>query len=91
MKYYYLIPEDDLVYDHVKYSMMSICDCPNPTTEMMIMQSNALRRVYDTNTKTRYVVIKMGYSFSTPYKGHHAYSVSDIKTILLEERWEHNE
>ena len=90
MKYYYLIPEDAVVYAMIKYSVLSLTENQDPTREELIACKKNMRVVVDTTDGTKYVLIKMGLDFSTPFKGYHAYTTDEVKVMLEDVMWLHN-
>ena len=91
-KFYYIIKKEDLVYDMVMYSMMSLDFNQKPNREEIIAYKDNMRVIKDTTeseNNQEYIIVKMGFDFSTPFKGLLVLSQSGIITELQNSKWEH--
>lgn len=90
-RFYYLIKKEDLVYNMVRYSMMSMDTSDSPSSNEIFEFKKKIRMVIDTTDNNQgHYIVKMGIDFSTPTVGLIACTAAQIKTILKEVRWEHN-
>ena len=87
---FFLIPLNDVVYDHIKYHLISMELNSNPTRDQIVSAQLQMPIWLDKDTGIKYQFIDMGFSFSTPYKGYEAFCFSDYDNIQKEDRWEHN-
>ena len=90
MTYFYLVKLEEVVYDHIKYSMISLGVSDSPTRQEIIDYRNRLRCLIDTGTSINYLLIEMGLDFSTPYVGLKAYTIQEIKIEMALSKWFHN-
>jgi hypothetical protein len=92
-RYYYLVRKDEVVYDMIKYSMISCgFDGSNDRSCVVAYKENlrCIKDVSDPVNHVYYIVIPMEFDFSTPFKGEHAYTVEELKEELKDVKWEHN-
>ena len=90
-KFHYLIPVNDLVFNMVKYSLMSLQIKDSPTNIEIAEFKQTIRCVMDTSDNNqKYYVVKMGIDFSTPFKGLQALNEEEIKTELALAKYAHN-
>ncbi len=90
---YYIIKKEDLVYDMVKYSMISLGFNENPAREEVVSFRAKMRTIKDTTegeNNQEYIIVKMGFDFSTPFKGLAMCSQAEIISELQKSKWEHN-
>ena len=91
IKYYYLIPEVDLVYDMVKFSIISLDINDNPTKNDVIKRRSRMRCITDVKDFNKnYIIVKMGVDFSTPFKGIVPLTQQEINKLLKLKKWKHN-
>ncbi len=89
IKYFYLVPEDDLIFDQVKYSMKSLGINTAPSlAEMIEYRIKCIRCVKDTVGSVCYSVVEMGHNFSNAFKGYKAYSTLGIRAELQDVKYE---
>lgn len=90
INYYYKIPKDDLIYDMVRFSLISLGINENPTLEDLKAHRANMKTIVDSETKDCFFIIKMGIDFSTPFKGMCPCNKKEILELLNQSNWEHN-
>lgn len=89
MKYYYLVKEENVIWDMLKYSYISWFD-ETPDLDALLEHKKSLRQVVDKDDNNqKYSIIKFRHSFSNPMQGYKYYLEDAMITELEDIKWSH--
>ena len=90
-RYYYLVEDCDLSLDMIEESMISLGILENPCLADCIKFEKNIRRVIDNVAEKNYHLLKFEHIFLPSMAGRPIVKETDMKTVLEEARWAHND